>query len=67
MTDTFDSRNRTPETGGDPSSRSGSMATTGPDEPTTADELQPQHDQPAEGGVEEAEDGDGDGDAPARR
>ena len=61
MTDTFDPKHDKSEIGGDPSSRSGSMATTGDDAtPTMTDDLHPDHDQPAEGGVEEAEDGDGD-------
>ena len=65
MTDSFDPKHRPSDSGGDPSSRSGSMATGGDEAPPTADTLQPQHDQPVEGGVEEAEDGDGDA-APGR-
>ena len=62
MTDTFDPNRRTPEVGGDPSNAGDTSMSgrAGEDLDTQADGLEPEHDQPAEGGVEEAEDGDGD-------
>lgn len=76
MTDEQDASNRTSDSGGDPSAAtvSGSASGARSDRPAAADTasdltplggLNPEHDQPAEGGVEQAEDGDGDA-APGR-
>ena len=71
MTDDVDQPRRTSSGGGDPSSAtvSGSASGAGSGTPSAGDTasdltplggLNPEHDQPAEGGVEEAEDGEGD-------